>query len=156
MADCCAPAKDIKAGVCPTCHAKGKTVATLTVKSLVRDHTRIPPNAAFSFCRTPTCETVYFSDAATFHKSDLKVRVGIKEQADPIPVCYCFDYTSADIQREIDEFGKIGILEKIKAEVQGGLCSCEVKNPSGKCCLGSVSQTIQERLNAVTAASATN
>lgn len=151
MSRCCAPAKDAecsfaqsKPAVCPGCSAKGRPVTTLTVKSLVRDHTRVPPDATFSFCRTPDCEIVYFSGRITFGKSDLKVRVGIKEQEDPIPVCYCFDYTRADISRSIQEFGKTQIPERIKAEVQAGFCACEVKNPSGTCCLGDIARAIQE------------
>jgi len=148
---CCAPAKDAessvaqsKPGVCPGCNAKGKPVATLTVKSLVRDHTRVPADATFSFCRTPDCEIVYFSERTTFRKSDLKVRVGVKEQEDPIPVCYCFDYTRADIRRSIQEPRKNQIPERIKAEVQAGFCACEVKNPSGTCSLGDIQRAIQE------------
>jgi len=100
----------------------------------------------FSFCRTPDCEAVYFSEQAMFEKSDLKIRIGIKEKEDPIPVCYCFDYTRADIYQEIEKFGKTEIPERIKAEVQAGFCACEVKNPAGKCCLGNVSEVIQDRV----------
>jgi hypothetical protein len=156
MVGCCAPAKDAscslpqsKPGVCSCCNAKGRPVATLTVKSLVRDHTRVPAVASFSFCPTPDCETVYFSERAIFQKPDLKVRVGVKEQGDPIPVCYCFDYARAEICREIEKFGNTEIPERIKAEIQAGFCACEVKNPAGKCCLGNVSQVIQECLRAM-------
>ena len=103
MSSCCSPAKDktcslptSKAEACPSCGKKGKPVAAVTVKSLVRDHTRVPASASYSFCRTADCEVVYFSDQATFTKSDLKVRVGIKESADPIQFCYCFDYSRED------------------------------------------------------------
>jgi len=156
MVGCCTPAKDAdcslpqnKPGFCPDCNAKGTPVPTLTVKSLVRDHTSVPAVSKFSFCRTPGCKTVYFSARAIFQKSDLKVRVGVKEQLDPIPVCYCFDYTRAHIRREIERFGKSGIPERIKAEVQAGFCACEVKNPAGKCCLGNVNQAIQDSLRSM-------
>jgi hypothetical protein len=149
MSDCCSTADGGNSGVCPACGAKARPVATLTVKSLVRDHGRVPAVAAFSFCRTPDCEIVYFSGTIVFLTSDVKVRVGIKEYEDPSPVCYCFDYTRADIHREIEQFGKSRIPEKIKAEVQAGFCACEVKNPSAKCCLGNVRQMIQERMAAI-------
>jgi hypothetical protein len=119
-------------------------VAVLTVKSLVRDHKRVPASVSYSFCRTADCEVVYFSDQAVFNKPDLKVRVGIKETSDPIPLCYCFDYTREDVRRAIETTGSTGILEEIKAEVQGGFCACEVKNPSGACCLGDITRAIQE------------
>jgi|SRR5579859_515305 len=151
MSDCCETTKEStcslptsKPGICPACGKKGKPVAVLTIKSLVRDHTRVPASASFSFCRTVDCAVVYFSVQAVFTKPDLKVRVGIKETADPIPLCYCFDYSREDIRRGIDASGQTSILEEIKAEVQAGFCACEVKNPSGACCLGDITRAIQE------------
>jgi len=151
MSDCCETTKDgscslptSKPGTCPSCGKKGKPVAVLTVKSLVRDHSRVPASASFSFCRTAGCEVVYFSDQVTFTTPDMKVRVGIKETTDPIPLCYCFDYNRDDIRREIDDTGQTSIVEQIKAEVQGGFCACEVKNPSGACCLGDITRAVQE------------
>jgi hypothetical protein len=114
----------------------------LTVKSLVRDHTRVLPGS-FSFCRTPECEVVYYGNAAVFRKPDLKVRVGIKEVEDPAPLCCCFDYARADVRRDIEENGSTRILEEIKTEVQAGFCACGVKNPSGDCCLGEITRAIQ-------------
>lgn len=133
-----------KPGVCPVCEKKGKSVSTLTVKSLVRGHTRVSVNGSYSFCRTPDCEVVYFSSDAIFRKPDVKVRVGFKEGEDPVPLCYCFEYTRADVQQEMEELGTSQISQKVKAEVQAGLCACEVKNPSGGCCLGEINRTIQE------------
>lgn len=117
-------------------------MAVLTVKSLVRDHTRVRTSVSYSFCRATDCEVVYFSDQAAFNKPDLKVRVGVKETLDPIPLCYCFDYSREDVRRDIESTGNTTILEEIKTEVQGGFCACEVKNPSGACCLGEVTRAI--------------
>ncbi len=151
MSDCCSTTKDGTCSlptsnpeVCPSCGKKGKPVAVLTVKSLVRDHMRVPTSVFYSFCRTVDCEVVYFSGQAVFTKPDVKVRVGIKETADPIPLCYCFDYSRDDIRRDIEAAGQTWVLEEIKTEVQGGFCACEVKNPSGACCLGDITRAIQE------------
>jgi hypothetical protein len=32
-------------------------------------------------------------------------------------------------------------------EVKAGNCACEMKNPSGKCCLGDVTRTVRDGLN---------
>lgn len=147
MPDCCSSDKEETypvalrdPGVCPSCGKKGKPVAVLTVKNLVRDHTRVSASASYLFCRTPGCDVVYFAVQEVFRKQDVKVRVGIKETSDPISICYCFGYTREGIRRD-NETGK-SILEKIKAEVQAGFCACEVKNPSGSCCLGEVTRAI--------------
>lgn len=127
-------------------------LALLTVKNLVRDHTRVSTSASYSFCRTPDCDVVYFATHDVFHKEELKVRVGIKETADPIPLCYCFGYTREDIRHDAETGQSGNTLEKIKAEVQGGFCACEVKNPSGACCLGDITRAIQESRQAAASA----
>lgn len=151
MPDCCSTEKEntcsllsSKPALCPSCGKKGKSVRVLTVKSLVRDHIRALALVSYSFCRTADCEVVYFSTQATFTKSELKVRVGIKETVGPFPLCYCFDYSHQDIDRDIETTGETSVLEEIKTEVQGGFCACEVKNPSGTCCLGDITRAIQE------------
>ncbi|MGH9557505.1 MAG: putative iron-sulfur cluster-binding metallochaperone [Terriglobales bacterium] len=151
MPDCCSSTSGggcalprSNPGSCPVCGSKGKAVQTLTVKSLVRDHTRVVVPATYFFCRNADCEAVYFSDALVFRKADVKVRVGIKEKEDPIPLCYCFEYSRGDIRRDIETLGKTEILKRIKAEVQASFCACEVKNPSGACCLGDITRAIQE------------
>lgn len=134
---------------CPSCGRRGKPVTTLTVKSLVRDHTRVSAQEQYWFCRAPDCDVVYFGAGGVFRKPDVKVRVGLKEQKDPVPLCYCFDYTRADVWRDIEERGHTEIPVRIKAEVQAGFCACEVKNPAGTCCLGEITRAIQEAKRAV-------
>lgn len=141
-ATCTAPAR--KPGICPACDQKAKSVPTLTVKSLIREHWRVPASASFSFCRTPECEVVYFSEEAVFHKADVKVRVGVKEKSDPVPLCYCFGYSRADIRGEIASRGETNIPDRIKSEVQSGFCACKTKNPSGSCCLGDINRAVKE------------
>jgi len=151
MSDCCSPDSGAacalpqsKPGICPLCGSKGKSVSTLTVKSLARNHTKVVTPATYSFCRHPDCAAVYFSDEIVFTKKDVKVRVGIKERENPVPVCYCFGYMRQDIRRDMETHGQTGIPARIKAEVQGGFCACEVKNPSGACCLGDITRAVQE------------
>jgi hypothetical protein len=115
------------------------------VKSLVRNLPFGFVPAQYYFCAAPDCPVVYFPvepQAPTFQQKDLLVRVGVKERQDPIPVCYCFGVTRRDIANEIRETGKSTIAERIKAEVKTGNCACEVKNPSGKCCLGDVARVV--------------
>ena len=152
MSDCCTAApggacalpSPRDPAVCPACGRKGKPVGVLTVKHLVRDHMAVQNPASYSFCRTRDCEVVYFAPGSVFRKPDLKVRVGLKESADPIPLCYCFGYDESDIRRDMEEHGRTEIPQRIKAEVKAGMCACETRNPSGKCCLGEVQQALQK------------
>ncbi len=144
MPDCCSTKGTSEApsvAVCPVNGARSKQVDLLTMKSLVRKLSLGMPNTQYYFCEAKDCDVVYFaldSQAPVFRRADLLVRVGVKETADPIPVCYCFGFTRGDIREEIAETGRSMIVERISAEVKAGNCACEVKNPSGKCCLGDV------------------
>ncbi len=159
VADCCgvkaasAPAPAVSA--CPGCGQKAKQVPGLTIKSLVRCLPFRMAPGEYHFCETPSCDVVYFPSnpqAPIFYRADVLVRVGLKEDLDPIPVCYCFGVTRKEIWGEIERTGESTVAQRIKAEVQAGNCACEVKNPSGKCCLGQVTRAVQagrKRLEAV-------
>ena len=47
-------------------------------------------------------------------------------------ICYCFGYTSKDIQRDFIQNGKSLIMEKIISEKQLGGCDCATNNPKGR------------------------
>ncbi len=156
MSDCCSV--NAKSGsapgvtACPANGRRSKRVDTLTVKSLVRKLPLGMPNTQYYFCDASDCEVVYFAldaEAPRFRREDLVVRVGVKETADPIPVCYCFGFTRQDIWDEIRSTGKSTVAEQITAEVESGHCACEVKNPSGKCCLGDVTRAASGGLRVV-------
>src|SRR5260370_32310610 len=154
MSDCCSA--DAKIGTmpvvlpCPVNGTRSKQVEMLTVNSLVRTLPLEMPNTQYYFCDASDCDVVYFAsegDAPMFRREDLVVRVGAKETADPIPVCYCFGFTRKDIENEIAETGLSTVADRIKTEVNAGNCDCEVRNPSGKCCLGDVTRTAKDRLS---------
>jgi hypothetical protein len=96
------------------------------------------------FCPGADCRVVYFAKDIddVFTTDDLRARVGLKEQEDPIPLCYCFGFDEADVREEIARTGGSAIPQKISAAVKQGLCACETRNPSGACCLGEVIKAV--------------
>lgn len=162
MSDCCSVNAKTRTAppvmACPVNGARSKQVDALTVKSLVRKLPLGMPNSQYYFCDAPDCEVVYFPldpEAPAFRRQDLLVRVGVKEQSDPVPVCYCFDFARKDIENEIAQTGRSTVADRITAEVKAGNCACEVKNPSGKCCLGDVTRAVQDALRALRETAAT-
>lgn len=136
------------ADACPACSARARRVSPLTVRSLVKPElaARVR-DEGYRFCESSTCDVVYFGvgDAAhRFLRSDLRLRVGQKETALPIPVCYCFDWTTEDIEREIRLTGDTTIPDRIRQKVRQGFCHCETMNPQGTCCLGNVHRAVQD------------
>lgn len=135
--------------LCPESRSIGIRVGLITVKALLTaDALRRLDGKAYRFCLGRDCDVVYFDRAANsvFRKGDLRVRVGQKETEDPIPLCYCFDVSVADLRQQIAVEGKTDIPASVAAEVKAGRCACEVRNPQGSCCLGALS-TVVERLS---------
>lgn len=46
-------------------------------------------------------------------------------------ICYCFNHTRGDIERDATLNGRSLIFEEIIAAKRFGACRCEVKNPKG-------------------------
>ena len=47
-------------------------------------------------------------------------------------ICYCFEYTREDIEKDITQNGRSTILEIIRAEKKLGACDCSARNPKGR------------------------
>ncbi len=151
MASCCLVKnmndKDSLAS-CRVCGSKGKKIKRITMEHLLKDeHVSEIEEGQYHFCETPQCDVIYFNNESNsyFRKETLKVRVGIKQTDDPIPLCYCFGHTEKSARDEIEE-GFSTVIESIKAKVKAGDCACEIKNPSGNCCLGTVTRAVQRAL----------
>ncbi len=140
---CSTPAARSDPRDCPRCGTRGQSVDRLAVASMMSGV--IPPNQSYWLCREPGCEAVYFGeDATVLTVSDMNVAPGFKSKFPEALVCYCFQYRRRDIEAELLAEGRTSIPDRITAEVQAGNCACEVRNPSGKCCLGEVQRAIQE------------
>ena len=96
----------------------------------------------YSFCASRQCPVVYFEERGShsFAANDLRVRVGVKESSDPIPLCYCFGFDEKHIRDEIERTGNTSIPDKVSGLIREGLCACEALNPAGVCCLGEVNK----------------
>src|SRR5437016_10114248 len=68
----------------------------------------------YRFCAFPNCSVVYFSHDRFFTTSDLRIRVGLKEEDDRIPLCYCFGFNEEDARHEIAAKGHTTICHRIK------------------------------------------
>lgn len=154
MSECCTVNQPLAAAPavmnCPVSGTGSKQVDLMTVKGLVRHLKFGMPATQYYFCAAPGCDVVYFPstpDAPTFSRDDLLVRVGAKESGEEATLCYCFGISRGQIRTEVEAAGRCSAGEKIKAEIQAGRCACEVKNPSGKCCLGNVTRALLAALN---------
>lgn len=147
---CCAVGKSAfgTRPACPRCGRVGRAVGDQTIKAILKAGVGVSLLALERrFCATPQCQVLYYgADGRVVDKGEAAVRVGLKETEDPIVLCYCFGFTRADVWREIAARGLCTIPSQIAHELKAGRCACEVKNPSGSCCVGEVRQAIDEAL----------
>ncbi len=133
--------KNKKTLACPVSGKRGQSVDSETLRYIIKETSRSEiKGAGYYFCKSPDCDTVYYrpESGQTFEKTDLNVRVGLKETEDPVWVCYCFDITKKMIREEVEGLGHSVSKDRIRQEVSDGNCDCEIKNPSGRCCLGEI------------------
>ena len=143
--DCCTPQPKSKEP-CPLCGEKTKGVLAKTVEHLLTPQSklRLSCSEGFYYCKTSTCDVVYFRDGEILTQADFSVVVGLKEGAVPATVCYCFHWTKEKIKTELEQTGKTMALEDIKEKMENPGCSCEILNPSSGCCLGDTGKAIKE------------
>ncbi len=87
----------------------------------------------YFFCDDPNCDVVYFGeDKSTLVRNDLRFSVGQKSQNQEKTICYCFDVQLSDLVADrVQGKAKAFVIEQTK----NSTCDCELRNPSGKCCL---------------------
>jgi len=131
---------------CPICDETAKKVPQSAVDNFVKDEIkeRLGSLNNFYFCKTPSCSVVYFKNDFTIKDNEVKQSIGIKNNATPATLCYCFDWTKEKIKEQINETGQTSALEDIQLKMNTIGCKCEINNPKGKCCLQDIKNSIKE------------
>ncbi len=137
-----------KGFTCPKCSHKGNNVKIITPLNLLKEESlgRLKSDQTYKFCKTPDCKVAYYSmDADDFFLTEeLKVAATVKDSGLNVNVCYCFGYTRQSVLDEIKETGNSTVLEEIKAKMKDPGCFCERSNPQGECCLGNVTEWMEQ------------
>jgi len=131
---CCEPSLETpERAICPVDGSNGVLVNRLTVAAQMRDP--VPPKQEFWLCRSPDCTVVYFGSAGTTVTLDQVHQIpGFKSSGRGL-VYYCFGIIESQIVEEVRTMGTSSTGDFVQEQVRAGNCVCEVKNPSGKCCL---------------------
>jgi len=131
---------------CPSCNLKAKTVPVSAINHFLKDELKksISSLEEFSFCSTPTCKVVYFRNTYAIYQSDIKYSIGIKENATPATVCFCFNWTKEKIEEQVQNSGDSTAIIDIQNNMKEGSCNCEVNNPRGRCCMSDVKKAIRD------------
>lgn len=141
--------------ICKACGRPGRKARRVTLATHVSERywdLLGDRDFLFLFCGTPHCPVVYFDNAEGryFGKQDVRTRVGVKETAPPVPVCYCENVLEDRILHEIVVKGCCDSLEDIKEYTKARTGKlCHVTNPAGCCCGAHVAAVIEKALKAV-------
>jgi hypothetical protein len=130
---------------CPVCAGPTSSVATQTVKALLAVSLREVRAEQYRFCASPTCEVVYVSDDLAQRFTTDQLREVVYHKAfddDEQLICYCFRYTVGAVRRG-DSTARAAIMADITAGVQAGQCACDLRNPQGSCCLGTIRRVLK-------------
>lgn len=119
---------------CSRCGTQSTTVPLSLVRHHLLDawHGRFE-GKEFSFCAAPTCDVVYSAiDGVTIGTGEVQRAPAYKTGRAAGPLCFCFDVSGVDVSGDPDP------VPYIRERVRLGECACDVLNPSGACCLGSI------------------
>ena len=143
MSECCSnsPSK-ITEQDCPQCGISCKSVGIKTLYHQVR----FPENQAINsdryyFCPVKTCAVGYFSTAGSMiPKQQLRSAQNIQEDT----LCYCFDISEAQYRFALQANTAESIKHFVIEQTRSGTCACEIRNPSGQCCLAKFKRVEKE------------
>jgi hypothetical protein len=143
MSQCCGPEKEACeiSAACPRCGTVGHEIGRETVGAMATMAVPAPllAHSAYRYCATEACPVVYYgSGGVVLERQHVRVPVNAKDMGADVPLCYCFGHTRRSIAEEIAATGRSSAFTAVTHEVKAGHCACEVKNPSGRCCLGDV------------------
>ena len=141
MSSCCdtqLAAKHDKKMLCPECDEKQNLTSYQTLLHQLRQPyaQELNENSAYYFCRNQNCNIVYFDTAGhVFTQDDVRWVVGQKMSSSSRQICYCFDVTYDEVVKEFEHKGSSKTKEFVMSQTKAKNCACEIRNPSGKCCL---------------------
>jgi hypothetical protein len=138
MSDCCSKTNSKTSLACPQCSTDCKQVTLRTLYHQVR----FPENQqlaseSYYFCPLSTCSIAYFSSTGQhIAKSHLITQQAMQDDT----LCYCFDITSACYQSALQSDNADSIKDFVIQRTKLAECACEIRNPSGLCCLARFKQ----------------
>ncbi len=134
MSDCCGPNTSPQTRqICPECGSTCKRVGMPTLYHQVRfPENQVIITDSYYFCPAKTCSIAYFSSAGnTIPKQYLRSYQAIQNDA----LCYCFGIDAAQYLSALNTLHAESIKDFVVQRTKAGECACEIRNPSGLCCL---------------------
>jgi len=139
MSDCCATTECVTKLVCPDCAKTCHAVAFQTVLHQLKFPDVLEAvESEYYFCSNELCNVAYFSAAGhLIAKQQLRAFSVTK-------LCYCFDINRQTYKTALVNHTAEKIKQFVVQQTKAGRCACEIRNPSGRCCLSHFKQLENE------------
>jgi hypothetical protein len=131
---------------CPRCGSLGQPVSRDTVMAQVQPDADVSLAVTANFCPHPQCEVAYF-DMFERMVQVAALRRPVFPKDPDAPICACFGFTRADIDRDLAE-GVVtrtrGLLDRARSQPT----QCETLAANGRSCVPDVQRYYMQRRNA--------
>jgi len=87
----------------------------------------------YAYCANRACTTGYFSPSTRIPKSKLRAF----QPGQAAVLCHCFDISESAYRSALTNGTAAAMKAFVVQQTKEGLCACESRNPSGRCCLAS-------------------
>lgn len=122
------------------CPADGRSCRRVELRTVLhqlkRPHVNRPTTQGYYFCDNQECDVVYFGqDGSVITRHDVRSEIGQKSRSSDRVICYCFGINEGEILGEIGHECSSSPKEFVIEQTRLHNCACDVRNPSGRCCL---------------------
>jgi len=95
----------------------------------------------YAFCSNRACMIGYFSPSTHIPKSKLRAF----QPGQAAMLCHCFDISESTYRSALANASAAATKAFVVQQTKEGLCACESRNPSGRCCLANFRVMEQEK-----------
>jgi hypothetical protein len=137
--------KETPQNACNQCGETGRAVSRqMVVHHVKSEKLSSITDEEYKFCSSPNCAVVYYAASGQIYTvDDVRESVTSKTTGDARPLCYCFGFTEGFARQEIAQTGESSVFKQVSQFIKEKLCVCEIRNPSGVCCLGEINKTLK-------------
>ena len=138
MSECCSGGSTSSVAMCPQCSISGKNTSMKTISHQVKfpDILDIETDNYY-YCADSSCSVGYFSQE---DKIIPKKQLRAFAEHTNNKLCYCFDINTEQYLNALKDETAATIKQFVIQKTKSGDCACEIRNPSGQCCLANFKQ----------------
>lgn len=135
MSENCCSSTTERRPACPGCNVSGYTTSRRTVlQHIEQPWDSVVEGDDWAVCETNDCRVMYFSAGQTVINVEQLRELPVFKSSGVGTLCHCFG-VDGEAYQAMDVIERAVIRDWVTARTAEKLCSCDVRNPGGRCCL---------------------